>query len=91
MPGDEATVKLSSQSRPSVKAFPSVWTDCPLSPEEKKRLIVWKPLLFVLALWVFNNMARRFPKHGGFFAPCPRVFPSRLSVKVFASTASVKG
>ncbi|CAN0025439.1 unnamed protein product, partial [Laminaria digitata] len=35
-------------------------------------LLVWKPLLFVLVLvWVFKNMARRFPKPGDFYSVSP--------------------
>ena len=32
---------------------------------------VLKPLLFVLVSSVFNNMARRFPKHGDFYSVSP--------------------
>lgn len=44
-----ATVKIVSQSRPSVKAFPSVWTDFFLSQVEKRLVcFVWKPIFYFI-------------------------------------------
>ncbi|CAN0463936.1 unnamed protein product, partial [Laminaria digitata] len=62
MLGDRQTVSQSvSQGRLSRHFHPSRRIVPPLR-KKNASLFVWKPLLFVLALWVFNNMARRLKK-----------------------------
>lgn len=83
-PKRRASVTAVSQSRLSVSAFQSVRRTVPYPPGRKASITMCET-----PLSVFCNVVRRFPKTE-IFVRVPAVWPSTLSAKAFALTASVQ-